>query len=231
MNSKTKQHSKELGRALKRNWKTATAPGIASVILLIILFVPLAKVPVETVETYYDTETQLVPVTETIIIKEPYTEAVNKEQALQDDMLVVNPDTYIIVPHFFDLGNKINPLVRGNFISLDGRSVHFLIFNSHPYEVYKSAFTPPPIYETRMASGNFMLVPTASEYYFVFDSYTYAEPRHFKLNLSLSWTETVTKYIDVSKEQVTYKQVPVQVSKQRKGISNERKSLFELLTS
>lgn len=230
MKNKTRQHLKQLGRTLDQNWKTALALGIALVILLIILFVPLAKVPVEAIETYYETEIQFVPVMETIITKEPYTEPVYKEQTLRDDMLAVNPDTYIIVPHFLDLSNKINPLVRGNFISLDGRSVLFLVFDRYPYRFHPSAYMPAPIYESRMTSGNFMFTPNTNEYYFVFDSYTYAEPRLFKLNLSLSWIETVTNYRDVPKEQIVYRQVPVQVPKERKVISYERKSLFELLT-
>lgn len=230
MNNKRKRHSKKLSRALRRNWKVAAALGISLVVLLIILFVPLAKIPVETMQTYYETEIQLMPVVETVITQEPYAESGYKEQALQDDMIVVNPDTYTIVPHFFDLYNKTNPMVQGNFISLDGRSIHFMVFDRYPYETYRSAFTPPPIYEARMASGNFMFIPTTSEYYFIFDSYTYTEPRLFRLNLNLSWIETATKYRNISKEQTTYRQFPVQVPKERNVISYERKSLFELLT-
>lgn len=64
----------------KKNWKIAIASGAVLVAFLVLIFAPLATIPIKTIETYYATEMQIVPVTETMIIKEYYAEPVSKNK-------------------------------------------------------------------------------------------------------------------------------------------------------
>lgn len=144
--------------------------------------------------------------------------------------MAVEWDRYMILPCFLDLSNKTNAVVFGNFIALDRKNVKFLIFDSYPYEIYPSAFMPSPMYESRRESGNFDFLPTQSQYYFVFDNHAYSSLRYFKLNAALTWTEMVVKYREVPVTQVVYRELPVQVPRQREIINREKKSLFQLLT-
>lgn len=214
----------------KRNWKIAVASGIVLALFLTLIFAPLAKVPVKTIETYYATEMQLVPVTETIKVSQPYTELVQKEQVLfRDQVAPVEWNQYLALPCFIDLSNKINPIISGNFATLDWKSIHFLILDAPNFMSFQSRFTPIAVYEVRKESGNFAFTPTGIQYYFVFNNLGYWYLRYMRLNASLHWSETVTTYREVPITQVIYKELPVQVQRQREVINYEKKSLFRLL--
>lgn len=215
----------------KENQKTIIASGVALVIILILIFVPLATVPVQATKTYYTTEMQLQPVTETVILKETYVEPVIKEDILFRDYLIpVQWGQYVAIPLSLNLSDKANPVVYGNFVSLDQMGVRFLVLDSHNFLLFQRPFTPAPVFESRSNAGSFSFVPEYTQYYIVFDNLGYNFLRYFKLNITLSWIQNITKYREVPVTQTVYKQVPVQVEKQREVIKHERRSLFQLLT-
>ncbi len=214
----------------KQNWKIAVAVCSGLVLALVLLFVPMAVVPVHASQTYMVTENRSIPVTETIISTENYTDSVSRSQPVFQDRLVpVEWDRYVILDAYFDLSGKSNLMVNGTFISLDGRSVRFRIFNTYPYEIYPTGFSPAPVFQTNQDGGSFNFVPTTNHYYFVFDNYAYSFLRYFRLNANLTWTESTVKYRQVPKTQTVYKEVPVQVSQQRDVVTYERRSLFRLI--
>ena len=215
----------------KKNQKTVIASGVALVIFLVLFFVPLATVPVQATETCYTTEMQFQPVTETIISREAYFEPVIQEDILFRDYLIpVQWGMYVDIPLSLNLSDKANPMLHGNFVSLDQMGVRFLILDTYNFMLFQKPFTPAPVYESRNNAGSFSFVPEYTQYYFVFDNLGYNFLRYFKLNVVFSWTQNITKYREVPVTQIVYKQIPVQVERQREVIKYERRSLFQLLT-
>lgn len=215
----------------KKHKKTVIVSGVALVIILVLFFIPLATVPVKATETYYTTEMQFQPVTETIISREAYVEPIIQEDILFRDYLIpIQWGQYVATPCTLNLSDKANPLVQGNFATLDQMGTRFLILDPYNFLLFQKPFTPTTVYESRNKAGSFSFAPEYTQYYFVFDNLGYNNLRYFKLNVTLSWAQNITKYREVPVTQIVYKEIPVQVQRQREAIKQERRSLFQLLT-
>jgi hypothetical protein len=221
-------------------WRTITI-GLGSIVVVIcIVFfaVPLVKVPVQVVENYTETEYKDEAYTES----EPYTTQVttevteSKSETLYDGSLVVlwhrvMPDRWGTEVYFnIDLVGKSNPVVSGSW-EIGEVSNPFYVTITDPgfTQVYKYLGS-----QGAAQSDDFEFIPKLSGMYLMRFSTDYIRfVKYGRLTMVFKWDEVTTKTAErTDYKQVTkYRQVPVEVTKQRTGTKYERVSIWRFLSS
>jgi hypothetical protein len=188
-------------------WKPFVAGIITAFVLIAILFsLPLKVIFTETTETYYVTEMKQ----EAYTVSEPYVteEAYEKNKVFADGFYKVIPSG-IIIPFNIDKPNaqlvgKFENTIPGSFVIIT---------------------TPNRIlWETSGSRGNIDLLISPGEYLARFqENIMWGEDCY--IYLAVKWTETqqVTKYNEIAK----YREVPVQVEKQRTIVKKDRISIWK----
>ncbi len=204
-------------------WK-ASAIGLACVIVLvcIIFALPLVKVPVQVTEKYTETEYQQEAYTEsepyTVQVTSPSTE--DKSQTLFDGSLVVLwhqilPDRWGTELDFdIDLGGKSNPVVTGSWEIADVTNTFYVTITDPGYiDVYKFRGI-----QNAPQSDNVEFIPKLPGTYVMrFSSDFVRLTKYARLSMVLKWSEpiTVNEQRTESRDVTKYRQVPVQVPKER----------------
>ncbi len=194
---------------MKTNVWKVVAICLASIILLSVIFaIPLTTVPHQTTETYYETEMQQ----ESYVVDEPYVteELLEKTEVVFDGFRVVVPKG-VDVPFCIDKPDSRlavsfeNPVPGGFYIySSSGRIVYEELGNRGAFEI--------PLRE--------------GEYKARFrENSLWGEQVYIRVAIKWTDLEEVTRY----KEVVEYREVPVQVEKQRTVTEYERVPVWEWL--
>jgi len=205
---------------------------ILGVILIVVLLIFLPFVPVQMTATEIRMVNHMQTVPEVQTTKEAYTTTEEREQIILSDYdFYVAWNNYEVVPVSFDLSGKLNPILKGSLTPSDLRYTILQVYDQMPYPIsYPGTFTPPPVYRfTGNRAISFTFIPKQESYYFLIDSWGQSYDRYFKLSLTLSWTETVVKYRDVS--ETVYKQVITQVPEPYTVTEKKWHSLFYLWTN
>jgi hypothetical protein len=188
-------------------WKPFVAGIITAFVLIAIVFaLPLKVISTETIETYYVTEMKQ----EAYTVSEPYlTEEVNEKiEVFADGFYKVVPSG-ITIPFNIDktdaqlVGRFENP-ISGSFIII-----------ATPRRI---------IFETLGSRGDINLLISPGQYLARFqESVMWGEDCY--IYLAVKWTETqqVTKYNEITE----YREVPVQVEKQRTIVKKDRISIWK----
>jgi hypothetical protein len=211
--------------------------GSAIIIICIIFAIPLKKVPVGVTETYTETEYNEEAYTES----EPYTVQVvtgevkeSKSETLYDSAMVelgqrIIPDRWGTEIYFeIDLKDKMDPLVSGSWAVEDFPNAFYVTVTDPGLNlVYKYMGA-----EAAAQSDSFDFVPKYSgRYLFRFSTNSVRITKYARLTLVFKWDEMVpqtaerTEYKDVTK----YRQVPVEVTKQKTVTKYENISIWEWL--
>ncbi|MBC8276393.1 MAG: hypothetical protein H8E40_15690 [Chloroflexi bacterium] len=189
-------------------WKLVTIGlGSAIVLMCIVFAIPLKTVPRQTIETYYETEME----TESYVVKEPYVteETLEKSKTLFDGFGTVVPDGFD-VPFYIDEPNAQlvvtfqNPFPGGFYIYSAGRIIYEKLGNQGTFEIPLPEGTYKAKFRENLMWGEQVYV-----------------------RLVMKWTELaeVTRY----KERTEYREVPVEVEKQRTVTEYEKVSIWELI--
>jgi len=210
---------------------------LAIVIICVVFVIPFKKVPVEVVETYTETEYKEEAYTE----REPYTVKVTegeatgrKSETFYDGSLVelgrrVMPDRWGTEVYFtIDLSGKPSPVASGSWEIEDFVNAFYVTITDPRFNqvyTYKGSEVAPQ-------SDDFQFVPKYSGMYLMrFSTHYIRADKYARLTLVLSWdgaattTTERTEYREVTK----YRQVPVQVEKQRTVTNYKRVSIWGLL--
>jgi hypothetical protein len=207
---------------------------VAIVIICIIFAVPFLKMPLEVVETYTETEYKEEAYTE----REPYKvtgEVVEKSsETLFDGTLIelgrrIMPDRWGTEVYFtIDLSGKPNPVASGSWEIEDFVNAFYVTITDPRFNqvyTYKGSEVAPQ-------SDDFQFVPKYSGMYLMrFSTHYIRADKYVRLTLVLSWdgaattTTERTEYREVTK----YRQVPVQVEKQKTVTKYKRVSIWGLL--
>ena len=189
------------------DWKSFVAGIAATLILIAIVFaLPLKVITTETTETYYVTEMKQ----EAYSASEPYVteEAYEKTNVIADGFYTVIPSG-IIIPFNIDkpdaklVGRFENP-IPGSFVIITAAN--------------------RILWEKLGTQSNIDLALPQGQYRARFqENVMWGEDCY--IHLEIKWTETqqVTKY----RETTEYREVPVQVEKQRTIIKQDRISIWE----
>ena len=189
-------------------WKVA-AICLASIIVVSAIFaIPLKTVPYQTTETYYDTEMKR----ESYVVDEPYVteELREKSETIFDGIRIVVPggvDIYFYVDKpDVRLAARFECPIPGGFY------------------VYSSSGRI--IYEELGAQGAFEIPLPEGKYKARFrESAMWGEQVYIRL--AIKWTEI--EEVTVHKEVTEYREVPMQVEKQRTVTRYEKVSIWEWL--
>jgi len=218
-------------------WK-AIAIGLVSIIVVIciVFTIPFVKKPVQVVETYTETEYKEESYTES----EPYTTQVtaqiteSKTQTLYDGTLVelwrrVMPDRWGTEAYFdIDIMGKSNPVVSGSWEVTDVSNTFYVTITDPGFtQVYKYWGV-----QGAAQSGDFEFIPKLSGTYVMRFSTDYIRlVKYGRLTMVLKWDEMTTKTTERTeyKEVTKYRQVPVEVAKQRTVTKYERISVWKVL--
>jgi hypothetical protein len=221
-------------------WKAITISLVSIVVVICIVFfaVPLVKVPVQVVETYTDTEYKEEPYTES----EPYTTQVTEQVTESMYYTFYDKDVaeirrilpYVWVAEFYfnlNIIRKSNPVVSGSWEVLDTYTQCYVTINDPNFnQVYKSLGAVG-----RAQSDNIEFIPKLSGLYLVrFQTEAPKTiPKYAELTIVLKWDEVATKTtVNTEYREVTkYRQVPVEVTKQRTVTKYERVSVWRFLSS
>ena len=207
MGSKGVNVALKLLETIRNNWKIFGAGIITGLVLIAIIFtLPLKVIPAETTETYYVTEIKQEPYT----VSEPNMaeEVYENTKVFADGFYKVVPKG-IIIPFYIDkpdaqlVGKFENP-IPGSFVIMTA--------------------TNRIIWETLGSRGTVELPLSPAQYRAKFqENVMWGEDCY--IYLAMTWTETqqVTKY----KEATKYREVPIQVEKQRTTTKQERISIWE----
>lgn len=189
-------------------WKLA-AIGLGSAIMLtcIVFAIPLKTVPYQTVETYYETEME----TESYVVKEPYVteEMLEKSTVFFNGFGIVVPDGFDI-PFFIDKPNAQlavtfhNPFPGGLYIYSAGRIIYEKLGNQGTFEIP----LPEGTYKAKFR-----------------ENLMWGEQVYVRLVVKWTELEEVTRY----KERTEYREVPVEVEKQRTVTTYQKVSIWELI--
>jgi len=188
-------------------WKLFVAGIIAAFVLIAIVFaLPLKIISTETTETYYVIETKQ----EAYTVSEPYlTEEVQEKiDVFADGFYKVLPSG-ITIPFNIDkpdaeLVAKFENPISGSFIIIT--APRRIIFETYGSRGDINLLIPPGQYQARFQ-----------------ESVMWGEDCY--IYLAVKWTETqqVTKYNEITK----YREVPVQVEKQRTIVNKDGISIWE----
>ncbi|MBM3154100.1 MAG: hypothetical protein FJ008_02065 [Chloroflexi bacterium] len=222
---------------------TNTWRAVALFLVLIILLVgigfsvPLVKVPVATTETYTETEykEEAYTVVETVPAQTTTASTTTNSITFFDGTLFemgasVMPDRWGTEVKFkLDIPGKTNPRVTGSWI-----------VENFPFAVYVSIVSPDNMFayqhkgaEASLQTDDFEFVPTVSGVYTMrFSSDYVRSSKYIRLTLALKWDEPssgAAPQATITKEVIKYRQVPVQVQKQRTVVKHEKASVWQLL--
>lgn len=219
-------------------WKAITISLVSIVVVICIVFfaIPLVKVPVQVVENYTETEYKEEAYTES----EPYTTQVttevteSKSETLYDGSLVelwrrVMPDRWGTEVYFnIDLIGRSNPVVSGSWEIGDVLNTFYVTVTDPGFtQVYKYLGS-----QGTAQSDNFEFIPKLSGMYVMRFSTDYIRlVKYARLKMVFKWDEVVTKTTErtESKQVTKYRQVPVEVTKQRTVTKYERVSVWRSL--
>jgi len=215
-------------------WR-AVALFLVFIILLVGLgfSVPLVNVPVTTTETY--TETEYKEEAYTVVETTPTAGAATNSITFFDETLFemgasVMPDRWGTEARFkLDIAGRTNPRVIGSWV-----------VENFPFAVYVTIVNPNSIFvyqykgpEASPQSHDFEFVPTVPGVYTIRFSSDYIRlSRYIRLTLALKWDEPSSGAVSqaaTTTEVTKYRQVPVQVQKQRTVVKYEKVSVWQLL--
>lgn len=197
-----------IGSSLRNNWKPILW-GLVPVLILVIIFaLPLKIVPVQTTEKYIDTEMRQEPYTvqESYQETEPYLATETKTSTIYDSYVSTGGWSYS-----FNV-NQPGTTVR---VSMPGGTYSNPYYYYRPYIFYTDNVTPIPY----------------PPYYF---DYWWRDTGYYgrnKITIQISYPEEVTKYRTVTKTRdvIKYREVPVQVEKERVTTSLVQMSIWQYL--
>lgn len=195
--------ARNVGRNIKGNWKPI-ALGLAPIAILAIVFaLPIKTVPVQTTETYWDTEMKSEPytVSESYTEEEPYTATETRTETVYDSYVYSGNWS-----HTFEV-DRANSTV----------SVEFLGYSYYPY--YSQYYISCP--------GDDVSSCSIWPYYY----YGGWGGGQAKAIIKVSYPEEVTKYRTVTKyrDVTQYREVPTQVQKERTVTEDVRMSIWAYL--
>ncbi len=218
-------------------WK-AVAIGLVSIIVVIciVFAIPFVNKPVQVVETYTDTEYKEEPYTES----EPYTTQVtaevteSKSKTLYDGTLVelgrrALPDRWGTEVYFnLDVIGKSNPVVSGSWEIADVSNTFYVtIIDPGFTQVYKYWGV-----QGAAQAGDFEFIPKLSGMYVMRFSTDYVRlVKYGRVTMVFKWDEVAAKTTERTeyKEVTKYRQVPVEVTKERTVTKYEKVSAWKLL--
>lgn len=218
-------------------WKLAVIGLALTIVVICIIFaIPFNKVTVEVVETYTETEYKQEAYTElesyTVEATEEATE--RRAESLYGATLIqlgrrVIPDRWGTEVEFdIDVENRLNPVVRGSWKVEDfSNAVYVTITDPDLSLVYTYLGS-----QGALQSGYFEFVPKRSGMYLVRFSSDYVRiNKYARLTVVLKWDETVTgtSKRTETREVTKYRQVPVEVEKQRTVMKYKKVSTWELI--
>jgi hypothetical protein len=222
----------------KRNFWIAVAIGVVAIIVVIcvVFAIPFVNKPVQVIETYTDTEYKEEPYTES----EPYTTQVttqvteSKSQTLYDGTLVelwhrVLPDRWGTEVYFnLDLIGKSHPVVSGSWEIADVSNTFYVTITDPSFiQVYKYWGV-----QGATQADDFEFIPKLSGTYVMRFSSDYVRlVKYGRLTIVFKWDEVSTKSTERTeyKEVTKYRQVPVEVTKERTVTKYEKTSVWKLL--
>ena len=218
-------------------WKGVAIGLVTIVVIICIVFaIPFVESPVQVTETYTETEYQEEAYTES----EPYTTQVTtevterKSETLYNGTLVelwrrVMPDRWGTEVYFdLDLIGKSNPIVTGSWEIGEVSNIFYVTVTEPGFtQVYKYLGV-----HGAAQSDNFEFIPTFSGMYLMrFSTDQVRLVKYARLTMVFNWDEVATKttarteYREITK----YRQVPVEVEKQRTVTQYEKISIWEAL--
>ena len=195
--------ARNVGSNIRGNWRPI-AWGLAPIAILAIIFaLPIKTVPVQTTETYWDTEMKSEPytVSESYTEEEPYTATETRTETVYDSY--VYPSSW---SHTFEV-DRANSTV----------SVEFRGYSYYPY--YSQYYTSCP--------GDDLSSCSIWPYYY----YGGWGGGQAKVIIKVSYPEEVTKYRTVTKyrDVTQYREVPTQVQKERTVTQDVKMSIWAYL--
>lgn len=224
--------------AIKGNiWKLAVIGlALTTVVICIIFAIPFNKVTVEVVETYTETEYKQEAYTElesyTVEATEEATE--RRTETLYDATLIqlgrrVIPDRWGTEVEFdIDVEDRLNPVVLGSWKVEDfSNAVYVTITDPTLSLVYTYRGL-----EGDVQADDFEFVLKRSGMYMVRFSSDYVRiDKYARLTVVLEWDETVTGTSErtETREVTKYRQVPVEVEKQRTVTKYKEVSMWQLI--
>jgi len=212
------------------------------VIILLVLAVvlvfslPIIQIPVQVLETYYETEYQEEPYTEveTYTVKTTVGSTGGNSLTIFDDHLInlgasVIPDRWgTEVPFKLDVEGKSNAFVSGNWeVENFTHAIYATVTDPRSNIVYQHRGA-----EASRQADNFYFAPNISGTYVFRLSSTYVRlAKYGRLTLVMEWGGASTQATDqVKTREVTkYRQVPIQVEKQRTVTQYRKGSVWEAL--
>ncbi|MCJ7654325.1 MAG: hypothetical protein MUO97_03330 [Dehalococcoidia bacterium] len=217
-------------------WQTIVICLISVIVVTCIFFaLPVVKVPVEVVETYTETEYKEEAYTE----REPYTVPATgevtgrKPEVFYDGALIelwhrVMPDRWGTEVYFtIDLSGKLNPTVSGSWKVEDVSESYYVSVTDPGFNlVYKYLGS-----EVAVQADDFMFAPKYSGMYVMRFSTNYVRLRKYaRLTLALGWDGAATEASELTeyREVTRYRNVPVEVTKQRTVTKYEKSSVWGL---
>jgi len=218
-------------------WKfAAIGVGVTTVVICIIFAIPFNKVTVEVVETYTETEYKEEAYTELESYTVEATEEVTdrRSKTLYAGTLVqlgrrVIPDRWGTEVEFdIDVEDKLNSVVLGSWEVTDFSNAVYVTITDPDLSLaytYRGA-------EGAIQSDDFEFVPKRSGMYMVRFSSDYVRiDKYARLTVILEWDETVTGTFErtETREVTKYRQVPVEVEKQRTVTKYKKVSMWELI--
>jgi hypothetical protein len=218
-------------------WQTIVICLISVIVVACIFFAfPIVKVPVEVVETYTETEYKEEAYTELESYTVPATGEVTggESEVFYDDALIelwqrVMPDRWGTEVYFtIDLSGKLNPTVSGSWKIEDVSESYYVSVTDPGFNlVYKYLGA-----EGAVQADDFMFVPKYSGTYVIrFSTNCVRLRKYASLTLTLHWGEAATEANGTTeyREVTKYRNVPVEVTKQRTVTKYEKNSVWGLL--
>ena len=192
---------------MKSNGWKYVALGVVFIVVLLVLLLPLKTVSTEISETYYVTEMRQ----ETSTVNEPYVieEMREKSETIFDGYSLAVPNG-IDIPFYIDkpdaqlIGRFEVPTTGGFYIYSSGRIIYEELGSQGAFEI-------------ALSEGKYMAR--------LRESTMWGEECYVKLVIKWTELEKETKY----RETIEYREVPVQVEKQRAVTKHEKVSIWEWL--
>lgn len=229
--------SLEEPRAKGNVWKAVAIALVPIIVIICIVFtIPFVNRPVQVVETYTDTESKEEPYTES----EPYTTQVT-EQVTQSGYYTLYDNAlseirrilpYVWVAEFYfslDIIGKSNPVVSGSWEALNTHKQFYVTIDDPNFNrVYKSLGEVG-----RAQSDKIEFIPKVSGlYYLRFQTEApRIVPTYVRLTIALKSDEvsTITTERTETKQVTKYRQVLVDVTKERTVTKYEKVPLWKYL--
>lgn len=210
---------------------------ILFVLALVLIFsLPIIQIPVQVTETYFETEYKEEPYTETETYTVKTTAGSNggNSQTLFDDALInlgasVMPDRWgTEVPFELDVEGKSNVSVSGNW---EVENFSHAIYATITDPMYNIVYRHRGVEASNQADSFYFAPKIAGTYTFRLSTTYVRLAKYGRLTLVMEWRGASTQTTDqVKTREVTkYRQVPVQVEKQRTVNQHRKGSVWEAL--